>query len=128
MDGLLQEDLPLDTSPVVSLNRVDHLDTQTNTRHNRGERLIINNDNIPSERKFQVHNFPLLQASAGLKVIFSPVYEASPGSSHWDKCFVCHQSPHSRPCSCPSSLGNPPGTDGTSQINMPDLSYLIYES
>lgn len=26
MDGLLQEDLPLDTRPVVSLHGVDHLD------------------------------------------------------------------------------------------------------
>ncbi len=31
VDSLLQEDLPLDTSPVVSLNRIDHLDTQTYT-------------------------------------------------------------------------------------------------
>lgn len=28
VDGLLQEDLPLDSGPVVSLNRVDHLHTQ----------------------------------------------------------------------------------------------------
>lgn len=27
VDGLLQEDLPLDAGPVVSLNSVDHLDT-----------------------------------------------------------------------------------------------------
>ena len=29
VDGLLQEDLPLDLGPVVSLNCVDHLNTQT---------------------------------------------------------------------------------------------------
>lgn len=41
----------------------------------------------------------------------SPVYEASPDSSHWDKCSVCHRSPRSRPCSCPSSPGNPADTE-----------------
>lgn len=29
VDRLLQEDLPLDPSPVVSLDRVDHLDAET---------------------------------------------------------------------------------------------------
>lgn len=33
VDGLLQEDLPLDTSPVVSLHRIDHLDTNTHTQY-----------------------------------------------------------------------------------------------
>lgn len=31
MDGLLQEDLPLDAGPVVSLNSIDHLDTNINS-------------------------------------------------------------------------------------------------
>lgn len=40
----------------------------------------------------------------------TPVYEASPGSSRWGRCSACHQSPHSRPCSVPSSLDSQPDT------------------
>lgn len=44
MDGLLQEDLPLDPSPVVSLNRVDHL--HANTEENTAGMNFTTMDNF----------------------------------------------------------------------------------
>ena len=45
VDGLLQQDLPLDPSPVVSLNRIDHLTHGNTGRHIELNTSFMNNNN-----------------------------------------------------------------------------------
>lgn len=145
VDGLLQEDLPLDTGPVVPLNGVDYLDREEHSKPRvTGGVGGCSRDRCLTARarklKYELSSNPLLgtKTLSGLsktsrpsrlmqaakqagqdaldfiiphgRHLHTPVYEASPGSSRWGKCSACHQSPHSRPCSVPSSLDSPPDT------------------
>lgn len=46
VDGLLQQDLPLDPSPVVSLNRIDHLTHGNTGRYVELNTSFMNNKDV----------------------------------------------------------------------------------